>query len=67
MIIKQTAETLADFTAIDIEERAPINHVESFMRDHMMDKNNRLIIHLLTDEIRSHAKRNTHVWSKGNE
>ena len=39
------AQILADFNDIDIEYQAPINHIDDYMRDYMMDKNKaRLVI-----------------------
>ena len=35
----QAAEVLADLNGNDIENQAPINHIDSYMRDYMMDKN----------------------------
>ena len=35
----QAAQILADFNDIDIENQAPINHIDDYMRDYMMDKN----------------------------
>ena len=41
----QAAEVLADLNGIDIENQAPINHIDDYMRDYMMDKNKaRLVI-----------------------
>ena len=35
----QAAEVLADLNGIDIENQAPINHIDDYMSDFMMDKN----------------------------
>ena len=35
----QAAEVLADLNDNDIENQAPINHIDGYMRDFMMDKN----------------------------
>ena len=35
----QAAEVLADLNGNDIENQAPINHIDDYMRDYMMDKN----------------------------
>ena len=35
----QAAEVLADLNANDIENQAPINHINDYMRDYVMDKN----------------------------
>ena len=35
----QAAQILADFNDIDIENQAPINHIDDDMRDYVMDKN----------------------------
>ena len=35
----QAAQILADFNDIDIENQAPINHIDDYMSDFMMDKN----------------------------
>ena len=33
----QAAEVLADLNGNDIENQAPINHIDDYMRDYMMD------------------------------
>ena len=35
----QAAQILADSNDNDIENQAPINHIDDYMRDYMMDKN----------------------------
>jgi hypothetical protein len=35
----QAAQILADLNGNDIENQAPINHIDDYMRDYMMDKN----------------------------
>ena len=35
----QAAEVLADLNDNDMENQAPINHIDDYMRDYMMDKN----------------------------
>jgi len=35
----QVDGVLADLNANNIENRAPINHVDSYIRDNMLDKN----------------------------
>ena len=34
----QAAEVLADLNANDIENQAPINHIDDYMRDYMMEQ-----------------------------
>ena len=38
----QAAEVLADLNGNDIENQAPINHIDDYVRDYMMDKNKAL-------------------------
>jgi len=35
----QAAEVLADLNGNDIENQAPINHIDDYMRDYVMDRN----------------------------
>ena len=35
----QAAEVLADLNGNDMENQAPINHIDDYMRDYMMDEN----------------------------
>ena len=35
----QAAQILANLNGIDVENQAPINHIDDYMRDYMMDKN----------------------------
>jgi len=51
----QAAEVLADLNGNDIENQAPINHIDSYMRDYMMDKNKAFDEKLLDGSFNSHA------------
>ena len=51
----QAAEVLADLNGNDIENQAPINHIDSYMRDYMMDKNKAFDNKLLDVSFNSHA------------
>ena len=49
------AQILADFNDIDIEYQAPINHIDDYMRDYMMDKNKAFDDKLLNKEYTSRS------------
>ena len=51
----QAAQILADFNDIDIENQAPINHIDDYMRDYMMDKNKAFDKKLLNKEYTSRS------------
>ena len=51
----QAAEVLADLNGNDIENQAPINHIDDYMRDYMMDKNKAFDNKLLDGSFNSHA------------
>ena len=51
----QAAEVLADLNGNDIENQAPINHIDDFMRDYMMDKNKAFDKKLLNKEYTSRS------------
>ena len=51
----QAAEVLADLNGNDIENQAPINHIDDYMRDYMMDKNKAFDDKLLDGSFNSHA------------
>ena len=51
----QAAQILADFNDIDIENQAPINHIDDYMSDFMMDKNKAFDGKLLDGSFSSHA------------
>ena len=49
----QAAQILADFKDIDIENQAPINHIDDYLSDFMMDKNKAFDDKLLNKEYTS--------------
>ena len=49
----QAAQILADFKDIDIENQAPINHIDDYMSNFMMDKNKAFDDKLLNKEYTS--------------
>ena len=51
----QAAQILADFNDIDIENQAPINHIDDYMSDFMMDKNKAFDDKLLDGSFNSQA------------
>jgi len=51
----QAAQILADFNDIDIENQAPINHIDDYMKDYMMDKDKKFDDKLLDGSFNSHA------------
>ena len=51
----QAAQILADFNDIDIENQAPINHIDDYMSDFMMDKNKAFDDKLLNKEYTSRS------------
>ena len=51
----QAAEVLADLNGNDIENQAPINHIDDYMRDYMMDKNKAFDKKLLNKEYTSRS------------
>ena len=51
----QAAEVLADLNGNDIENQAPINHIDDYMRDFMMDKNKAFDDKLLNKEYTSRS------------
>ena len=51
----QAAQILADFNDIDIESQAPINHIDDYMSDFMMDKNKAFDDKLLNKEYTSRS------------
>ena len=51
----QAAEVLADLNGNDMENQAPINHIDDYMRDYMMDKNEAFDDKLLDGSFNSHA------------
>ena len=54
--ILEAAEVLADLNANDIENQAPINHINDYMRDYMMDKKKPFDTKLLNGSFKSHAE-----------
>jgi len=52
---EQAAEVLADLNGNDIENQAPINHIDDYMRDYMMDKNKAFDKKLLNKEYTSRS------------
>ena len=51
----QAAQILADFNDIDIENQAPINHIDDYVSDLMMDKNKAFDDKLLNKEYTSRS------------
>ena len=52
---RQAAEVLADLNDNDIENQAPINHIDDYVRDFMVDKNKAFDDKLLDGSFNSHA------------
>ena len=46
----QAAEVLADLNGNDVENQAPINHIDDYMEDYMMDKNKEFDDELLDED-----------------
>ena len=46
----QAAEVLADLNDSDVENQAPINHIDDYMEDYMMDKNKEFDDELLDED-----------------
>ena len=47
---RRVAKILADLNDIDIENQAPINHIDDYMEDYMMDKNKEFDDELLDED-----------------
>ena len=52
---RQAAQILADLNDINIENQAPINHIDDYMSDFMMDKNKAFDDKLLNKEYTSRS------------
>jgi len=47
---------LTDLNDIDVENQAPTNHIEDYMRDYLMDKNKKFDDKLLDGSFNSHKE-----------